>query len=115
MTQIEWSGYLNNREYSEVLSKEEAKEAKKDGIVIVWFPDKNTLCFKGAIEEEISCKNGFNVDRVRLTHKRYEELVITVYASDEFCIASGQFCESFNVKCDGEIVGMGTVLKLKRR
>jgi hypothetical protein len=98
-----------------VLSKEEAKEAKKDGIVIIWFIDKNTLCCKGAIEEEISCKNEFNSDRIRFIHKRYEEIIITIYASDEFCVASGRFGNYFKVKCDGYVVGIGTSLKLKQR
>lgn len=53
-----WAELLNDREYMEELSEEEAKELKKDGIIVL-FGASDDLCeLRGAMNDEFDCWEG---------------------------------------------------------
>ena len=54
----EWAALLNGREYRNEVTKEEATQAKADGVVIVYGASDDLMEFEGAISEEVSCYEG---------------------------------------------------------
>lgn len=118
MTQIEWAGYLNNREYSEVLSRYEATEAKKDNVIVAWVPYDGILYLKGEIDVDIIFITDYNRDKIKVvtytTQNDYKELLdLNLYKiGNAWAVYSGTKCESFNILNDGLIYCIGAVIKL---
>ena len=58
----EWAERLNGREYGEELEDQnEAKQAKDDGVVIVFGASDDLLAFRGAIDDVVGAWEGVKV------------------------------------------------------
>lgn len=53
-----WADALNGRQYGSEISKEEAKAAANDGIVIVFGYSDDNMEFRGALYDEVGCFDG---------------------------------------------------------
>ena len=60
-TTKEWAALLNGREYRSEVTKEEASQAKADGVVIVFGASDDLMEFEGAIYDELDCYGGREV------------------------------------------------------
>lgn len=58
MTTKEWAEKLNGREYGDEIDNVEAREAKADGVVIVFGASDDLMEFRGAIDDEIGACDG---------------------------------------------------------
>lgn len=54
----ELAALLNGREYGEVITKPEADQAKRHGLVVVYGASDDLMEFEGAIYDELSAYNG---------------------------------------------------------
>lgn len=61
MTPSELARQLNGREYGSEITKQEEKEAKKSGLVVVFGYSDDNIEFRGAIEEEVGMYDGGTV------------------------------------------------------
>lgn len=53
-----WAYRLNGREYGSEITKDEAEEAKRDGVVIVFGYSDDNMEFEGALHDEVGCYDG---------------------------------------------------------
>jgi len=58
MTIKDYAEMLNGREYGCEIAKAEEKQAKENGIVIVFGSSDDLMEFRGAIDDEVGCYNG---------------------------------------------------------
>ena len=59
-----WATLLDGREYRKEMTRAEEKEAKEDGVVII-FGASDDLCeFRGVVCDEVDCNDGGIVNRV---------------------------------------------------
>jgi len=58
MTKEELASILNGREYTKEITKEEAQQAKENGLVVVFGASDDLIEFLGAIDDEVSCYEG---------------------------------------------------------
>jgi len=58
MTKEELAVILDGRKYGDEISKEEAKSAKENGLVVVFGSSDDLMEFDGAIYDEVGCYNG---------------------------------------------------------
>lgn len=63
---MEWAAKLSGREYGEEVSGAESKQAKEDGVVIVFGASDDLLEFRGVIDDEDGAWEG---TKVKLTNK----------------------------------------------
>jgi hypothetical protein len=63
---IEWADKLSGREYGDELTLEEERQAKDDGVIIIFGASDDLLEFRGAVNDEVNAINGA---KVRLTTK----------------------------------------------
>lgn len=73
MNTKEWAEKLNGREYCNEITREEERQAKEDGIVIVYGASDDLMEFGGAIHDEVGAYDGgtafvspeglFNIDK----------------------------------------------------
>lgn len=61
MTKEELASLLNGRQYGSEISKDEAKQAKENGLVIVYGYSDDNLEFEGAISDEVGAFDGREV------------------------------------------------------
>lgn len=109
MTTKEWAQRLNGREYRDEITKEEVKQAEKDGMVIALGYSDDLLELFGAINQEISAFDGRDFGFVSAEWCPKNELG-EVYAS--WLIESKFPHESFNIYEDEELYCVGAVIKL---
>lgn len=71
MTKEQFAAMLNGREYGSEITRDEAKTAKENGLVVVYGYSDDNCEFEGAIDEEIPCLEGrvitFNKDGSNFT------------------------------------------------
>lgn len=61
MTPKELAQLLNGRQYGSEITKEEERQAKEDGLVVIfWYSDDNAE-IRGAIHGEIDCYEGWEL------------------------------------------------------
>lgn len=58
MTVKEWAGLLNRRDINDLMTREEEKAAKADGVVIVFGESDDLVEFMGAIRDEAGAYDG---------------------------------------------------------
>jgi len=58
MTPQEMAAMLNGRQYREELTTDEEKQAKDDGLVIIFGQSDDNMAICGAIRDEVGCYNG---------------------------------------------------------
>ncbi|MBQ6521159.1 MAG: hypothetical protein IJI14_20820 [Anaerolineaceae bacterium] len=61
ITKEEFAAKINNREYSEELTKQEEQEAKENGLIVVFGASDDLMEFRGAIYDEAGCYDGGEV------------------------------------------------------
>lgn len=66
MTREQLAMKLDGREYGKEITKEEAKEAKKHGLVVVYGYSDDNVELEGAIKDEIGAYDG---TKIKLTRK----------------------------------------------
>ena len=144
MTKEELANNLNGREYgSELISKDEEKQAKENGLVVIHGESDDLLEFRGAIDDEIGAWRGKTVmitsegkfpeyrndtpcdcddrERCPLFNDWFsQQAVFRVFA--EWCpkepecswlITASIPCSSFEIMEDGELYCRGIVIDLK--
>ncbi|MFA6258782.1 MAG: hypothetical protein WCX79_03735 [Candidatus Paceibacterota bacterium] len=114
MTIVEWAGYLNNREYSSVLSPNEAKDATKDGVIIAWVPRNGNICLKGTSNIEMMIHGGEKGDRLWLRRlnspDHYEDVYLRIFKINEaWLVDCDQPYEEFSLFDDGILCCVGIV------
>lgn len=109
MTMKEWAKTLDGREYREELTKEEAEQAKKDGVVIAFGYSDDIIELYGAIDKEISAFDGGDFGIVKATWCPRNELG-EVYTS--WLIESSLSHEKFHIYEDGELYCIGLVMRI---
>ena len=135
----EWAEKLNGREYGEELEDQnEAKQAKIDGVVIVFGASDDLLEFRGAIDDEVDAWEGVKVkltpapgvlnvernaekldfNRMQIAGMRTLTAVWGPKGADGKAWASWEVTtdiphETFNIMEDGEIYGRGIVFDVK--
>ncbi|MDR1454939.1 MAG: hypothetical protein LBJ01_04745 [Tannerella sp.] len=58
MTKEGLAALLDGRKYGDEISKQEAEDAKKDGLVVVFGASDDLMEFRGAIYDESNCYEG---------------------------------------------------------
>ncbi len=58
MTALELAQKLNGREYLEEITREECREAKASGLVVIFGASDDLMEFRGAIDDEVGAWNG---------------------------------------------------------
>ncbi len=61
MNKKEWAKKLNNRRYTEEITKDEEAQAKADGIVVVFGASDDLIEFRGAFHDEAGAWEGTTV------------------------------------------------------
>lgn len=61
MNAKELSALLNGREYRQEITSEEAKQAKADGLVVVYGASDDLMELRGAIYDEADCYDGGSI------------------------------------------------------
>ena len=70
MTIKEWATLLNGREYTKEMTKAEEKQAKEDGVVIVFGASDDLIEFRGVVDDEAGAWEG-TTEKITPTAKLY--------------------------------------------
>jgi len=110
MTTKEWAQKINGREYRNELTRKEALEAEKDGVIIAFGYSDDLLELMGVVDEEVDALNGINFGFVEAIWSPKDEYGDT-YAS--WLIESKFPHEHFSIYEDEELYCIGAVIKIK--
>ena len=109
MTTKEWAQRLNGREYRNELTKEEAKQAEEDGVIIALGYSDDLLELFGVINQEVSAFDGVDFGLVKAIWCPRNEMG-EIYTS--WLIESPFPHEKFNIYEDDELYCVGAVIKV---
>lgn len=122
LTHDDFAKKLNGREYGNEITKEEIKEAKENGLVVVYGASDDLMEFAGAIDEEVSCDTGgyFRVTSKKLKVKKGDVTSKNkIYADWDNRQKGASWCydteihhSTFNIYEDGELYCIGIVFSI---
>jgi len=126
MTPKEWAELLHKREYLSEITDEEAEQAKRDGVVILFGSSDDLLEMRGAVDDEVGAWNGTTVfftknglvesrcNNERCPYHEEEKKTAAKVAVDgpPWVFATSIPHECFHILEDGEVYGNGIVFRL---
>ena len=122
LTHDDFAKKLNGRQYGNEITKEEIKEAKENGLVVVYGASDDLMGFVGAIDEEVDCDTGgyFRVTSKNLKVKKGDVTSKNkIYADWDNRQKGASWCydteihhSTFNIYEDGELYCIGIVFSI---
>ena len=122
LTHDDFAKKLNGRQYGNEITKEEIKEAKENGLVVVYGASDDLMDFVGAIDEEVDCDTGgyFRVTSKNLKVKKGDVTSKNkIYADLDNRQKGASWCydteihhSTFNIYEDGELYCIGIVFSI---
>ena len=122
LTHDDFAKKLNGRQYGNEITKEEIKEAKENGLVVVYGASDDLMDFVGAIDEEVDCDTGgyFRVTSKNLKVKKGDVTSKNkIYADWDNRQKGASWCydteihhSTFNIYEDGELYCIGIVFSI---
>jgi hypothetical protein len=109
MTAKELAAMLNGRQYGSEITKEEAQQAKKDNLVVVYGYSDDNVELDGAIYDEIGAYNGTTI--------YLDEKGLLPYHDEncdcEFCVYQDRKKQAVKIDCIWDTEGYSWIYKTK--